>query len=133
LFILNCHIITNKEFIKFVNSYFYVFKEILSNSHYGILIKNNEKKANLVIAAVILGLLVWQVPALIDNESCLDCHSDPDLEMERGGRTVSLYVDSDVFSRSQHADLDCIGEEGRGYAYNLLTGRCGRRKPPGSP
>jgi cytochrome b subunit of formate dehydrogenase len=43
-----------------------------------------------------------------DNESCLDCHSDPDLETERGGRTVSLYVNETKFTISVHADISCI-------------------------
>ncbi len=30
--------------------------------------------------------------------------------------------------KARYADLDCIGEEGQGYAYNLLTGRCGQRE-----
>jgi cytochrome b subunit of formate dehydrogenase len=44
----------------------------------------------------------------VDNETCLDCHDDPEFETERNGRTVSLYVDYAVFRRSVHGDLDCI-------------------------
>jgi cytochrome b subunit of formate dehydrogenase/uncharacterized protein with PIN domain len=42
------------------------------------------------------------------NEECLDCHTDPELEMERDGKTVSVYVDTNRLSRSVHADADCI-------------------------
>ncbi len=43
-----------------------------------------------------------------DNEACFDCHSDEDLEMERGGRTISVFVDEDVFTKSVHAESECI-------------------------
>jgi len=43
-----------------------------------------------------------------DNETCFDCHSDVDLETQRGGKTVSLYVNEQVFNSSVHADLECI-------------------------
>jgi predicted CXXCH cytochrome family protein len=42
------------------------------------------------------------------NSDCLDCHSDPDLTMERKGREVALFVDADKFDRSVHAELECI-------------------------
>jgi cytochrome b subunit of formate dehydrogenase len=41
-------------------------------------------------------------------EDCLDCHSDSELETERGGKAVSLYVDEQIYNRSIHADLECI-------------------------
>lgn len=49
-------------------------------------------------------------PALhaVDNETCLDCHSDPDLDKKRNGRTVSLFVDDAVFMRSVHSDFACV-------------------------
>jgi len=40
------------------------------------------------------------------NESCFDCHSDPDLEREEGG-TGSVFVAEAPFAGSVHADLDC--------------------------
>ncbi|MDH3215989.1 MAG: cytochrome c3 family protein [Candidatus Krumholzibacteria bacterium] len=43
-----------------------------------------------------------------DNETCLDCHSDRDLETRRRGRTVSLFVDESVFLKSMHKELECI-------------------------
>lgn len=42
------------------------------------------------------------------NEDCEVCHSDPDLNTKRQGRTVSLFVDFKHFSESVHKDLDCI-------------------------
>ncbi len=46
--------------------------------------------------------------AAVDNETCLDCHSDPDLEKTRGGKTISLFLDEAVFLNSIHRDLSCI-------------------------
>ncbi len=42
------------------------------------------------------------------NEDCQMCHSDPDLTMERQGRTVSAFVNFGVFSKSVHKNLDCV-------------------------
>jgi predicted CXXCH cytochrome family protein len=42
------------------------------------------------------------------NEDCKVCHSDPELTTKRRGRTISLYVDFQRFSRSIHKELDCI-------------------------
>lgn len=42
------------------------------------------------------------------NEDCEACHSDRELTTRKGGRTVSLYVDFESFSRSVHKELECI-------------------------
>jgi len=42
------------------------------------------------------------------REECLTCHSDQSLTTERGGRTVSLYVDVNVLDRSPHKKLVCV-------------------------
>lgn len=44
-----------------------------------------------------------------DDQECLDCHDDHDLIVERDGREISLYVESDDFHGSIHADLGCVG------------------------
>ncbi len=67
------------------------------------------KRSALIVLFVAFGAFLWlEVPAAVDNETCLDCHSDRDLETERAGKIVSLFVDGDVFSRSVHRDLECI-------------------------
>ncbi|MCG6962636.1 MAG: hypothetical protein LJE95_05135, partial [Acidobacteria bacterium] len=49
------------------------------------------------------------VPATAqENATCLECHSDHDLTGERNGKEISVFVDSEVFGRSVHADLQCI-------------------------
>ncbi|TFH00324.1 MAG: hypothetical protein E4H13_07755, partial [Calditrichales bacterium] len=47
--------------------------------------------------------LVWA-----DNEACYDCHSDPELTTEQGGRKVSLFVNDTKFKKSVHGDLGCL-------------------------
>ncbi len=41
------------------------------------------------------------------NQDCLNCHSDPDLSMERDRETISLYVDKVDYAASAHAGTAC--------------------------
>jgi cytochrome b subunit of formate dehydrogenase len=41
------------------------------------------------------------------NEDCFGCHSDPSLSMERGGESISLYVDEAGYNLSMHAGTGC--------------------------
>jgi len=41
------------------------------------------------------------------NEDCMKCHSNPDMTMERDGRVVSLFVDEDAYSLSEHGGTAC--------------------------
>jgi predicted CXXCH cytochrome family protein len=62
----------------------------------------------LVFAAALL--LVPQVPPpqAPDADTCLECHSDPELTMPVGdGSAVSVHVDGAVFGQSVHARLAC--------------------------
>jgi uncharacterized protein with PIN domain len=42
-----------------------------------------------------------------ENSECLACHEDKTLSTQRGGRTVSLFVDPKRFAASVHKDLSC--------------------------
>lgn len=42
------------------------------------------------------------------NEDCLDCHNDNEISHERNGKEISLFVNSEKFSQSVHADIECI-------------------------
>jgi len=60
----------------------------------------------------ILGFLLLLAPPGAKAQSsseCLECHSDPDLTMEKGGTEISLFVDRGEFAASVHADLECVG------------------------
>ena len=41
------------------------------------------------------------------NRNCMRCHKDPDLTMERGGKTISLYVDESAYNIGSHAGTAC--------------------------
>ncbi len=41
------------------------------------------------------------------TQSCLECHGDPALEVERGGEEVSLFVDREIYGLSSHARIAC--------------------------
>lgn len=47
--------------------------------------------------------------AQMDNETCMGCHSDPELTKEVNDSTeISLFVDLKVFQNSIHQDLECV-------------------------
>lgn len=58
----------------------------------------------LLLAFAIFPLSAWAQKA----EDCLVCHEDKDLKAERGGRSVSLYVDAKRFAGSVHGSLSCV-------------------------
>ncbi len=64
------------------------------------------------ITIFIILLCLYQALALSviaqTNDDCLACHDDPDLKSESGGRKRSLYLDLAKFSKSTHADLECV-------------------------
>ena len=60
------------------------------------------------LASWILTVPAAAVWASVENATCLDCHGDASFTVERGGETVSLFVDSKVFAASVHAGLDCV-------------------------
>jgi len=62
------------------------------------------------IAAICLAIVSLgpQFAIAADNETCLDCHDDPEFTGERNGKTVSFHVDVAAFMKSVHQDLDCV-------------------------
>ena len=73
----------------------------------------SEKSREIVkwAAPVLLFLFIWICSPLQAQtvDDCMDCHEDPDLTREIGGREVSLQIDLDRFNRSVHVDLECVG------------------------
>lgn len=41
------------------------------------------------------------------NEDCMMCHEDPELTMEKNGKTISVFVQTSVINKSPHKDVDC--------------------------
>jgi len=44
----------------------------------------------------------------IPDATCMECHVDPELEMERDDKTISLFVDPEVIQHSAHDIWGCI-------------------------
>ncbi|MGE5315379.1 MAG: cytochrome b/b6 domain-containing protein [Acidobacteriota bacterium] len=42
------------------------------------------------------------------NETCLGCHSDKTMTMERNGKSVSLYAKPEALKHSPHAKMSCV-------------------------
>ncbi len=61
---------------------------------------------------LLLLYLAIGIPAraqLPTNEDCLECHGDDaTMSMERGGKTVSLYVKPEILKSSVHAKIACV-------------------------
>jgi len=57
----------------------------------------------LLLAMAVCGIALGQ-----ENSDCFACHEDKSLTGERQGKTVSLFVDQAIFSKSVHADLSCV-------------------------
>ena len=69
-----------------------------------------------VVALILVGSAVsgGEVPAAASkpaaptSASCLECHSDATLTMDRNGRKVSLFVDEKAIVQSAHKSLECV-------------------------
>lgn len=47
------------------------------------------------------------IPTLAGAESCLDCHDDASMTLERAGKVISLAVSADEFAGTPHEDFSC--------------------------
>lgn len=60
--------------------------------------------------AIVVLIFLGTHPSLgQENSECYDCHDDATLEVERGGRTVSLFVGKKQISASAHRNVKCVG------------------------
>lgn len=68
------------------------------------------KKNNnfLVLLLLLLTPLVYFAQSK-EDKVCLECHGDRTLTTERGGKTVSLFINGKSFAGSIHEDISCIG------------------------
>ena len=64
------------------------------------------KKRGFVLGMLCLAALLAQ-GASFPVEDCLDCHTDPNTTRTVNGETVSLVVDTNLFSKSIHGSLLC--------------------------
>ncbi len=62
----------------------------------------------LLLILVMLPFLYGRSAYAQANAECLVCHGEASLTMERRGRTISLYVRPDAYTKSAHGDLECV-------------------------
>ena len=55
-----------------------------------------------------LALLLPTLSFSVDDETCLDCHSDPTLTMERDAKVISLFVKQAAYFKSVHGEIGCV-------------------------
>jgi cytochrome b subunit of formate dehydrogenase len=59
--------------------------------------------------ALLLILFVSEVQAQSDNETCMECHFDPDLTgLDKFDAEISMYVHTASLDSSAHAGMDCV-------------------------
>ncbi len=61
----------------------------------------------LAVAAVLLGFASVPVHAQ-DNDTCFDCHSDPELTGSFRGVDMSMFVGKQAYAASVHAKIACV-------------------------
>ncbi len=66
------------------------------------------RSLTLRLQTVMLLIFLVSLSAAASNEDCQMCHSDPDLTGDIHGRTVSVFVDINKYSKSVHKDLECV-------------------------
>ena len=68
--------------------------------------------------------------AQADDEVCLDCHSDPTLTVEKGGKIFSMFIKGEKFKNSVHGENGCVSchedvaEEDLPHAFPLKKVEC---------
>ena len=55
------------------------------------------------VFALVTAHLPGAEPSAPSDAACVECHSDSNLSLKRGGRVVSLFVDRAVVATSAHA------------------------------
>jgi cytochrome b subunit of formate dehydrogenase len=60
-----------------------------------------------ILFALFLAALAAPAATAQKAEECLACHGDKTLTMQKGGRTISLFVDKSRLKQSMHASVDC--------------------------
>ncbi len=61
-----------------------------------------------IFVLTVLIILQTTVSRSQNNDDCLSCHSDKSLTMLKAGKTISLWINEEEFSKSVHSVLECI-------------------------
>lgn len=73
------------------------------------LLKNIIIVTAFVVLAIIAALTAgsFEIINAGDSETCMSCHEDKDLAMEKNGKKISLFVDKEHYLKSVHGTADC--------------------------
>lgn len=71
------------------------------------LMKTSHIDLKIILTLLLLPLLTSDSLFAQENGDCLMCHDDRDLKGKVNGRTRSLFISSNTFNSSVHADLEC--------------------------
>jgi hypothetical protein len=78
----------------------------------GLRIKTLRKRAVLGSLLLLMLLFLWGNAwgAGISNDDCMGCHGEKELTGKGpGGKTISLFFSKEVFEKSVHKSLQCVG------------------------
>jgi len=65
------------------------------------------KKTNYLLLLAIFFLTQFSL-AQDEDETCLDCHSDPTLTIERDGKVIQMYIKTGDYEKSTHGENGCV-------------------------
>jgi len=65
-------------------------------------------KKNALIASILILLFLPAFSIFADDDDCLDCHTDPTLTMEKDGKVIQLFIHSEKYQNSAHAENGCV-------------------------
>lgn len=84
-----------------------------------------------LIIILLTAIFFSQGAFALTDDDCMDCHSDKELTTEKDGKTISLYVDEEVFKQSLHGENGCIScheeadVEGDEHPFPMSRVNCG--------
>lgn len=95
--------------------------------------RKKSKRIGFTTLLTILTLFFIHSPVFaLSDEDCMECHSDPDLTMERDGKTINLQVDHEIFKDTIHSENGCVScheeadvEEGEEHPMPMSSVNCG--------
>lgn len=66
----------------------------------------------------------------LTNDDCMECHGDQELTTEKDGKTISLFMDIEIYNGTVHAENGCVSchedadVEGDEHPFPLTPVRC---------
>jgi len=95
--------------------------------------RTKRKRPGLTTLIVLSAILLFSGKTFaMSDENCMECHGDKEMTTEKDGKTISLYVDYDLFKETIHAENGCVScheeadvEEGEDHPFPMTPVNCG--------